>query len=112
MPDSVRSGRPLVLSRSLCVNCGVGTSGASFEGVIVCNTCRASVDMFLAQASRQMEFVMTLLRESVRVALLERKFGGSAVPPGGDTRPPTAEEVKAALERLFCPSVDRSARRG
>ncbi len=103
MSERPRSGKPLNPGKQLCVNCGTGTAGHLFQGVIICDSCKAVVDSFVRQAEQQLQNMRTTLLESVRVALLERKFGAHKIPGAGTAQAPTKEDVQAALERMFQP---------
>ena len=103
MSDNRRSGANLTKGKHNCVNCGSGTKGNQFEGVIVCDSCLATIMSTMGQVDKQLGFIKQLMCESIRVALLERRFGGHTIPQQSGVRPPSKEEVRSAIERIFTP---------
>ncbi len=89
-----------------CMNCGKPV-GKTYEGVVVCSSCLSLALMCERRAEEQLRQAMTLLRESLRVALVERRLRGQSIPEQGDAAPPTADELQAALQRMFRPRVDK-----
>ena len=109
--ENNHSGRgPLRQGKQACVNCGQGTHGNTFQGVIVCDTCFGMVKAFVHQVDSQIEFVRQILMESTRVALLERNFGTRQIPETGEVKAPSADEVQAALSQIFRPLTGNGPR--
>lgn len=64
-----------------CMNCG-NPASELFEGVMVCPACRGAAQELCARAESDTRRLLLLVREGIRVALIEKRFAPAADTPG------------------------------
>ena len=96
---------------STCMNCSNPTKGRhSYHGVIVCSNCFAVAQMCDKKAVKQVQDLLTVYRESLRVQLASGQLRPSTTPlkkDGEKVSPPTKKDVRALLKR-FTESLAKS----
>lgn len=82
-----------------CTNCGKKlTQQHVFQGVIICTDCFKMVSHALERTKAELQMLVTVYTDMIRVALVQGKFRPPPAVPAGEMMPPM--ELSRAFERL------------
>lgn len=99
-----------------CMNCRADVppdAGKFFAGVFLCESCQAMAVHFHERLERELRYLLTMAKESIRISLVQGKFSFPEGPAGEPSKREVLEEIIRMEERRdravkdrACPSTE------
>lgn len=84
-----------------CMNCGKATDTNNtkfFAAVLLCPDCHTMAEHFYQRCEKELRYLLTMLKESIRVALLQKQFSFQEGPAGDVPKKAVLEEILRMVE--------------
>lgn len=96
-----------------CLNCKKEVeqnSGKFFAEVFLCDSCHVQAEHFFNRLVRELQFLLTMAKESIRVALVQGKFSFPEGPSGEPSKRAVLEEILRMEERRESTAKEQACR--
>lgn len=85
-----------------CMNCGNPTGGKyQFQGVVVCSSCQRLARTSYERAEQQCTMMLTVYKESLRVALASGRLRPSERPKQADSLPFQIKDLLFGVSKIL-----------
>lgn len=85
-----------------CMNCGNPTGGKyQFQGVVVCSSCQRLAKASYERAEHQCTMMLTVYKESLRVALASGRLRPADRPKQADSSPLQIKDLISGVSKIL-----------